>query len=194
MTIVCEQLQEIIERVDAARPALNFELPPELEANAPPEARGLARDGVRLMVSHRSDDSVEHATFRDITNYLDRGDLVVINTSGTMNAALEATAPGGRAFELHLSTHLPGDLWVVEVRQPSPSGTKPCASIAIASGPRAVLPPTSWTLYALANANIPSQKFSSQATSGAGSVRFNRNHAGSAPIAARSLRFTASAL
>ena len=30
--------------------ALDFTLPPELEATEPPEARGLARDGVRLLV------------------------------------------------------------------------------------------------------------------------------------------------
>jgi S-adenosylmethionine:tRNA ribosyltransferase-isomerase len=41
----------------------------------------------------------------------------VINTSGTLNAALKATDPDGEAFELHLSTHLPGDVWIVEVRR-----------------------------------------------------------------------------
>ena len=30
-----------------------FTLPAELEAHDPPEARGLARDGVRLLVSRR---------------------------------------------------------------------------------------------------------------------------------------------
>ena len=37
-------------------PALEFELPPALEASEPPEARGLARDDVRLMVSHYRND------------------------------------------------------------------------------------------------------------------------------------------
>ncbi len=37
------------------QPAFTFELPPELEAHEPPEARGLSRDGVRLMVTFRSD-------------------------------------------------------------------------------------------------------------------------------------------
>src|SRR4051794_40052509 len=45
---------------------LSFHLPPELEAHEPPEARGLRRDGVRLLVSYRSDDRVVHATFRDL--------------------------------------------------------------------------------------------------------------------------------
>src|SRR5579885_3086373 len=95
---------------------LDFVLPPELEATAPPEARGLSRDGVRLMVSYRSDDRVVHSQFRQIGDFLDAGDLLVINTSGTMNAALDATRVDGLRLELHLSTHLPADLWIVEVR------------------------------------------------------------------------------
>src|SRR5918998_527686 len=71
--------------------SLDFELPPELEADAPPEARGFARDEVRLMVSYRSDDRVVHSTFQDIGDFLEAGDVLVINTSGTMTAA--ATEP-----------------------------------------------------------------------------------------------------
>src|SRR5207244_1149962 len=93
--------------------ALAFELPPELEAGEPPEARGMARDEVRLMVSHLAGDGVEHAQFRDLPQFLKAGDLLVINTSGTMNAALPARRPDGTSLELHLSTHLPADLWIV---------------------------------------------------------------------------------
>jgi len=39
---------------------LHFELPPVLEAGEPPEARGLTRDQVRLMVSHYGNDDVQH--------------------------------------------------------------------------------------------------------------------------------------
>src|SRR5688572_3358812 len=97
---------------------LDFQLPPELEASEPPEARGLERDEVRLMVSYRADDRVVHTQFRDIADYLTPGDLLVINTSGTLNAALNATRADGTAVELHLSTHLPAELWIVEVRRP----------------------------------------------------------------------------
>src|SRR5918912_3015898 len=72
--------------------SLDFELPPELEAGEPPEARGLARDEVRLMVSYASDDRVVHSRFRDLEDFLEAGDVLVINTSGTMTAALEASA------------------------------------------------------------------------------------------------------
>jgi S-adenosylmethionine:tRNA ribosyltransferase-isomerase len=105
--------------------ALAFDLPPELEADAPPEARGLRRDEVRLMVSYRSTDRVVHARFRDIGSFLRPGDVMVINTSGTLKAALNAARADGTPIELHLSTHLPADVWIVELRQPGEKGTQP---------------------------------------------------------------------
>lgn len=103
---------------------LEFELPRELEAGEPPEARGLSRDEVRLMVSRRADDGVTHAQFRELPQFLRAGDLLVINTSGTMNAALPARRAGGARLELHLSTHLPADLWIVELRGPDGAATR----------------------------------------------------------------------
>ena len=50
---------------------LQFELPPELEAGEPPEARGLRRDEVRLMVSYLDDDSVIHSRFGDLPEFLE---------------------------------------------------------------------------------------------------------------------------
>jgi S-adenosylmethionine:tRNA ribosyltransferase-isomerase len=56
-------------------PALaTFELSPDLEAAAPPEERGLARDGVRLMVAHRLAGSIEHSRFDRIAEHLHPGD------------------------------------------------------------------------------------------------------------------------
>lgn len=105
---------------------LQFELPPELEASEPPEARGLSRDAVRLMVSYRSDDLVTHTQFHNLPDFLAAGDLIVINTSGTMNAALHVIRTHDNLeLERHLSTHLPGDLWIVEVRQPAENATQP---------------------------------------------------------------------
>ncbi len=97
-------------------PLLNFTLPPELEAGEPPEVRGLARDEVRLMISYVSTNRVAHTRFRRIVDYVEPGDVLVINTSGTLNAAIVATRSGGHRFELHLSTHLPSNQWVVEMR------------------------------------------------------------------------------
>ncbi|MBI3160507.1 MAG: S-adenosylmethionine:tRNA ribosyltransferase-isomerase [Chloroflexi bacterium] len=94
-----------------------FSLPKELEATEPPEARGLARDGVRLLISRFRSDEFHHARFRDLPAFLDPGDLLVVNTSATLNAALPARSPDGAPYVLHLSTRLPGGLWAVEVRQ-----------------------------------------------------------------------------
>lgn len=127
MTMIAEPIRGVRPPADveAAWETLDFELPRELEASEPPEARGLARDEVRLMVSYRTDDRVTHARFGDLPRFLSPGDLLVINTSGTMNAALEARRPDGMLLELHLSTHLPGDLWTVELRLPGEHGTQP---------------------------------------------------------------------
>ena len=105
--------------------SLDFDLPPELEAGEPPEVRGFERDEVRLMVSYKSDNRVAHARFRDLGNFLRAGDVLVINTSGTMNAALNVKREDGTQLKLHLSSCLPAELWTVEVRRPSGSSTEP---------------------------------------------------------------------
>ena len=102
-----------------------FTLSAHLEAGEPPEARGLTRDAVRMLVSDVSADSVAHARFSDLPQWLSPGDLLVVNTSGTLKAALTARARNGHRFELHLSTQLPGNFWVVEVRRPGPVASLP---------------------------------------------------------------------
>ena len=104
---------------------LDFTLPPELEAGEPPEARGLARDDVRLMVSRGTPPDITHHRFTDIVDALEPGDLLVINTSGTLNAALDGARADGSKLEVHLSTRLSGDIWTLELRQPGPHGTLP---------------------------------------------------------------------
>ena len=95
---------------------IEFSLPPDLEASAPPEARGLRRDQVRLMVSNYSTDQVKHTRFYNIDKYLHEGDVLVINTSRTRNSALLASRADGTPLEIHLSTHFDDDLWTVELR------------------------------------------------------------------------------
>lgn len=105
-------------------PPIVFELPRDLEAHEPPEARGMARDDVRLLVS-RPGEAPAHARFRDLPDILAPGDLLVINTSATLPASLDAFRPDGSVVELHLSTPLPAGLWVVELRRPAEPGTIP---------------------------------------------------------------------
>lgn len=108
----------VLERPPTSLPApIEFKLPPALEAREPPEARGLARDEVRLLVSHREDDRTEHASFRNIAQYLAPGDLVVVNDSATIPAALRGTREDGSEIAVHLSTQLAPDVWVVEPRE-----------------------------------------------------------------------------
>jgi S-adenosylmethionine:tRNA ribosyltransferase-isomerase len=93
-----------------------FALPPELEAHEPPEARGLRRDEVRLMASHRDTGEIIHLRFADLPEVLRRGDLLVVNDSATLPAALTACRRDGAPLALHLSTALTGLLWIVEPR------------------------------------------------------------------------------
>jgi S-adenosylmethionine:tRNA ribosyltransferase-isomerase len=97
------------------------------EATAPPERRGVARDCVRMLVG-RGGGAIEHAHARDLPRLLAPGDLLVVNTSGTLAAALDTTAPDGRPLRMHLSTPVPeaamGErLWMVELRIPAGPGT-----------------------------------------------------------------------
>lgn len=95
---------------------LDFRLPPDLEASEPPEARGLTRDAVRMLVSRLAAGTIEHSTFSMLPQLLSEGDVVVVNTSGTIPAALDATDATGLRLVVHLSTRLGGRAWVVEPR------------------------------------------------------------------------------
>ena len=103
----------------------DFTLPSHLEAGEPPEARGLRRDEVRLLVSHLVEGSIEHARFNELPRWLSPGDVLVVNTSATLKAALSVTNGHGEKFELHLSTQLPGGFWTVELRAPGTIASLP---------------------------------------------------------------------
>lgn len=113
----------------AAAPAgepIAFALPPELDADAPPEAGGRARDDVRLLVAARADGQLRHAFLRDLPGILDPGDLLVVNTSAVLPAALPATRADGTVLRAHVSGPRPaGDGHLVELRRPSGPGSEP---------------------------------------------------------------------
>jgi S-adenosylmethionine:tRNA ribosyltransferase-isomerase len=79
-------------------------------ATLTPEARGLARDEVRLAVVTAA--RTEHAVARDLGQWLTPGDLLVVNTSATLASAVD-TAYGA----VHVSTELDDGSWVVELRR-----------------------------------------------------------------------------
>ena len=83
-----------------------LELPLRLEAHEPPEVRGEGRDDVALLVATRHDLELVHARFRDLPRFLSAGDLLVVNTSATLPAALDARL-GRQRLQLWLSTPAP---------------------------------------------------------------------------------------
>ena len=113
------------------------ELGTRREAVSPPEVRGAGRDDVALLVARRETGSLEHRRFPSLASVLEGGDVLVVNNSATVPAALDATA-GCQELRLHLSTRLPGDLWAVEVRRPAGVSSLPLLDAEL--GPELVLP------------------------------------------------------
>jgi S-adenosylmethionine:tRNA ribosyltransferase-isomerase len=104
---------------------LGFGLDDDHVAHEPPEARGVARDHVRLMVSD-GDAEPEHHRFHHLPEILREGDLLVVNTSATVPAAVDGLL-GPEPVVVHVSTELPAGVWLVEVRRPSGAATEPLA-------------------------------------------------------------------
>ena len=117
---------------------LGFELDDEHVAHEPPEAgRVPTRDAVRMMVS-RGEEPAVHARFSDLPQFLDPGDLLVVNTSATVAAAIDAhLVELDVPIVIHVSTELPGGLWMVEPRTRFAGGaTEP---LALPPGPHTAL-------------------------------------------------------
>ena len=92
---------------------LQFDRPKKLEATSRPEDRDLGRDGVRLLVT--TPDGNVHAQFTELADYLQPGDLLVVNESATIRASLPAQGQVGD-FLVNLSTDYGDGLWLVEPR------------------------------------------------------------------------------
>ncbi|MCT9932504.1 S-adenosylmethionine:tRNA ribosyltransferase-isomerase [Planotetraspora sp. A-T 1434] len=90
------------------------------DAPEPPEARGLRRDEVRLLVSRRDTGEITHHTFADLPRILSPGDLLVVNNSATMPAAVRLDR-----LAVHFSSRLPSGEWLVELRRRTAVATEP---------------------------------------------------------------------
>ncbi|MGR6913050.1 S-adenosylmethionine:tRNA ribosyltransferase-isomerase [[Actinomadura] parvosata] len=99
--------------------ALDFSLPPGLSAAEPPEAKGMRRDGVRLMLS-RGAAEPSHHHFSDLPELLEPGDLIVVNNSATLPAAVRLDR-----LAVHFSTVRPDGTWLVELRRRTANGSEP---------------------------------------------------------------------
>ncbi|HET9058822.1 MAG TPA: S-adenosylmethionine:tRNA ribosyltransferase-isomerase [Acidimicrobiales bacterium] len=104
---------------------------PLVAATRTPEERGLRRDGVKLMVGSRSSGALVHSTFSRFPDFLGPDDIVVINTSATLPAAVDVVDPAtGEPWVAHFSTELDGGTWVVEPRLPDGLASKPLSKSA----------------------------------------------------------------
>jgi S-adenosylmethionine:tRNA ribosyltransferase-isomerase len=96
-----------------AIPRTRFRRPPGSDAIEPPEAHGVARDRVKLLVA--TPESIVHTRFSELGDYLRPGDLLVVNNSSTLPAAVDGSR-AGIPIAVHLSTALDDHVWVVELR------------------------------------------------------------------------------
>ncbi|WDL99118.1 S-adenosylmethionine:tRNA ribosyltransferase-isomerase [Alicyclobacillus sp. ALC3] len=88
-----------------------------LPATTTPEERGLERDAVRLLVLHKSTGKTQHVRFHKMADYLDPGDVVVVNTSRTLPASLPATnIVTGEPLRIHVALRMTPRTFVVERR------------------------------------------------------------------------------
>ncbi|MFF2994288.1 S-adenosylmethionine:tRNA ribosyltransferase-isomerase [Streptomyces sp. NPDC057950] len=97
-------------------------VPEELSARVPAEQRGPGRDrdSVRLLVSRGGE--VSHHTFAELPRQLRAGDLLVVNTSPTLAAAVDGRIGHARVV-VHFSTRGDDGRWAVELRHPDGRGT-----------------------------------------------------------------------
>lgn len=90
-----------------------YDLPQELIAQTPADPR----DSSRLLVYNRAEGSVQHKIFRDIIDFLNPGDALVINDTRVIPARLYGKKQGtGRQVEFLLLNQLSGDTWEVILR------------------------------------------------------------------------------
>lgn len=112
----------------------NFELPSELIAQEPARPR----DHSRLLVLHRAaqkNATIEHKHFYDIGDYLQAGDVLVINTSKVIKARLHGTKPTGGMVEIFLLAPLEKQRWQCLVK----GSVKPGMTITIHDDVHAVM-------------------------------------------------------
>ncbi|MGO8955979.1 MAG: S-adenosylmethionine:tRNA ribosyltransferase-isomerase [Streptosporangiaceae bacterium] len=102
-------------------PAIDGALPPELEAHEPPEASGKTRDAVRLLVSRSAAGAMSHHAFTELPDLLLPGDLLVVNNSATLPAAVALPDQ----LTVHFSTAMPDGDWLVELRAGHGAATVP---------------------------------------------------------------------
>ena len=89
-----------------------YDLPEEKIAQTPVEPR----DHSKLLVYHRRDDTIEHRIFKDIIEYLQPGDALVINETRVIPARLYGVRESSGACEVLLLKQVGVKTWETLVR------------------------------------------------------------------------------
>lgn len=89
-----------------------FDLPEELIAQHPYDKR----DEARLMVIDKKTQRIEHKIFKDVIDYLEPGDCLVINNTKVLPARLYGKKETGANVEFLLLKRMEGDCWEAMVR------------------------------------------------------------------------------
>jgi S-adenosylmethionine:tRNA ribosyltransferase-isomerase len=122
----------------APRPRVQVTVPVDRHATEPPELRGRARDEVRLLVAESA--RIRHLWFRQLADVLAPGDLVVVNTSATIHAAIDARRRDGSPVVVHVAGPTEDGRHVVELRRPDGAGpvldARPGEEITLVTGVR----------------------------------------------------------
>lgn len=95
-----------------SRKTYYYDLPQELIAQTPLEPR----DSSRLLVYNRKDNSINHKVFRDVIDYLNPGDVLVINTSKVLPARLMGYKSTGAKIEVLLLKRIDLNTWETLVK------------------------------------------------------------------------------
>ncbi|HEX2396040.1 MAG TPA: S-adenosylmethionine:tRNA ribosyltransferase-isomerase, partial [Bacteroidales bacterium] len=93
----------------------HFEVPEKLSCPQPTEERSIPRDHVRLLVS-KGNGTIHHTRFSNLDRYLRAGDILIVNTSATVNSAISVELPDGKQGRVHFSSWWSTTEWLVEIR------------------------------------------------------------------------------
>lgn len=101
-----------MEKVQYKKSDFYYHLPENLIAQTPIEPR----DCSRLLVYDRSADKIEHKIFKDVVQYLKKGDVLVVNNTKVLPARMFAKTDNGGVVEVLLLKRLDKDVWEVLVK------------------------------------------------------------------------------
>ncbi len=95
----------------------DYQLPPELIAQEP----AIERDASRLLVLQRRTRRMEHRIFSDLPEYLQPGDLLIVNDTKVIPARLFGTLEDGKSVEVLLVRPVDSQCWEALVKPAKPA-------------------------------------------------------------------------